>query len=463
MSNNSGKKIIDARTRSVYVFMKKIILASKSEQRKKLLEFLNVKFEVIASNADEITEIKSSCADLVKQNALLKAKEVASHLKDGIVIGADTVVYVGNKEIIGKPKDLKDAKRILKLLFSRPHWVYSGIAVIDVKAKKTIVDYEKTKIFMAPLTDKEISNYHKRIAPFDKAGGFDIEGAGSVFIEKINGCYTNVIGMPMAKLHKMLKSVGINLLGCFCLVLFLSSCTTEYNLATKRQETLMYGTEKEISIGNSVSQRIEKEYKVIHDIDVEQRVEGILDRLVEVSDRNDLVYYIKVLDDKMINAVSLPGGYVYIFKGMYDKLKNDDQLAAVVAHEIGHITAKHSMKKLQGQYGAMLLQLLAVETQNSRVAYGVNFALSSVFMEYSQADEFEADKLSVKYTKKAGYDASQVLTVLEVLKKEQENDNIKPFSYWRTHPYISQRIAIVRQELTGDLQFKDYLNLIDTY
>ena len=192
--------------------MPPIILASNSVQRKKLLKMFGLKFQVCPSDADEIQKISTTCSALVKHNALIKAKAVAKKFSKGIVIGADTVAYIGNKKIIGKPKSYKDAKRILKILFSRPQWIYTGVAVIDAASGKIIVDYEKTKVHMTALTDKEMDQYHKRVAPFDKAGGFDIEGWGSLFIRRIEGCYTNVIGLPMAKLFVMLKKVGVNVL-----------------------------------------------------------------------------------------------------------------------------------------------------------------------------------------------------------------------------------------------------------
>lgn len=192
--------------------MKKLILASGSVQRKKLLRFLGVPFMVRPSRVKEIKTIKTTCSSLVVDNALRKARDVASHFQDGVVIGADTVVYIGNKQIVGKPHSLKDAKRILKILFSRPQWVYTGLAVIDARTGVEVVDYEKTKVFMLSLTDEEIARYHAKVNPFDKAGGFDIEGWGSIFIHRIEGCYSNVIGLPMAKLSRMLKKVGISIL-----------------------------------------------------------------------------------------------------------------------------------------------------------------------------------------------------------------------------------------------------------
>jgi len=192
--------------------MHKLILASNSPQRRKLLKDLGVRFTVRASHVKEVSAIRTTCSALVKHNAVLKALDVARHVNKGIVIGADTLVYGGNKKIIGKPHNLKEAKKILHTLFSKPHWVYTGVAVIDCQTQKTIVDYEKTKVFMIPLTNKEIDRYHQKVSPLDKSGGFDIEGRGSVFIHRIEGCYSNVIGLPIAKLALMLKKMGVSIL-----------------------------------------------------------------------------------------------------------------------------------------------------------------------------------------------------------------------------------------------------------
>ncbi len=239
----------------------------------------------------------------------------------------------------------------------------------------------------------------------------------------------------------------------------LAGCTTEYNLATQQQETLLYGTEKEVAIGEAVAAQWEAREELVTDVDVNERVQGILNRITAVCDRKDIVYFIKVIDKDLLNAVSLPGGYIYVFKGLIDKVDNDDQLAGVIAHEVGHITAKHAVKRIQNAYGALILQGLATQS-TAQVAKGVNFALTSLFIEHSQEDEFQSDRLSVKYLKKAGYDPREMVKFLEKLKKEQEDTPLRQYSYWRTHPFVSQRISVVNQEITGKLEFRDYLNLM---
>lgn len=438
--------------------MKPLILASASAQRKNLMNLLGIPYTIVPSKADELKKITTTCTRFVKDNALLKAREVAARTKDGIVIGADTIVYVGGKRIIGKPKDMKQAKDNLKLLMSRPHWVYTGIALIDVNGGKEVVDYEKTKIFMTKISDDAIDEYYTHMSPLDKAGGFDIEGKGSVFIRRIEGCYFNVVGLPLAKLRLMLKKVGVSILMLFITLSF-SSCATEYNLATQQEETLLYGSEREKNIGAGMAQEIDKQIKLCTDVDVNERVERILKRIVAVCDRQELVYTIKVIDEDLLNALSLPGGYVYIYKGLIDKVKNDDELASVIAHEVGHITAKHSIKRMQSMYGDLLLQAAAIATTDGEFAAGVNVALSSLFFAHAREDEYQADSLGIKYMKKAGYNPEGMVDMLKILKSHQDKERSTPYSYWRTHPYLTQRIASAGKYTNQDLNFREYLNL----
>jgi len=190
---------------------REIILASRSKARRSLLRQMGLKFRVVGSGAKESRRISRSCAGLVISNALKKAEDVASRHPRSVVIGADTVVLVG-KRIIGKPRNIADARRTLKLLSKRPQWVYSGVAVVDKDRGRIFTDYEKTKVYMYPLTDRRISNYFAKVSPMDKAGSFDIQGMGGIFIDRIEGCFYNVVGLPIAKLARMLRRAGVEML-----------------------------------------------------------------------------------------------------------------------------------------------------------------------------------------------------------------------------------------------------------
>jgi septum formation protein len=189
--------------------MRKIILASKSRARQRLLKGVGIKFIVAASNIKEKRKIKTNCGDLVVENAFAKAKDAAKRYDSGVVIAADTAVLVG-KKIIGKPKNMKDAFRTLKLLSRKPQWVYTGIAVIDIDNDRRYTAFDRTKVYMHHLNDRQIRNYFNRVSPLDKAGSFDIQGFGSVFIDRIEGCFYNVVGLPMAKLSKILNKAGVH-------------------------------------------------------------------------------------------------------------------------------------------------------------------------------------------------------------------------------------------------------------
>ncbi|MBF0479631.1 MAG: M48 family metalloprotease [Candidatus Omnitrophica bacterium] len=248
----------------------------------------------------------------------------------------------------------------------------------------------------------------------------------------------------------------------FILIFLLMVCGlkisyAEFNLATGKTESLLINSDQEEGMGASAAATVDKQFKTIEDVDINERVKKILNKIVKVCDRRDLVYVIKVIDEKDINAVSLPGGYIYVFKGLIDKVKNDGQLASVIAHEVGHITARHSVKRIQAAYGAMLLQLGSMAA-GGRVASGVGLALDSIFSEYSQQDEFEADELGFKYLTKAGYDAKDMLAFFEILQKEN-NKKIGLYNYFRTHPYIGMRISNIRAKMKGGMEFREYLNL----
>jgi septum formation protein len=190
--------------------MRKIILASRSKARQKLLRQIGLKFQVVGSRVEEAGLLKGRCSDLVINNAVLKARDAAKRFDSGIIIGADTVVLVG-KSIIGKPASMKDAVKALKTLSKKPQWVYTGIAVIDIDNDRIYTDYEKTKVYMYPLTDVQIKHYFTKISPFDKAGSFDVQGPGSIFIDRIEGCFYNVVGLPLAKLAKIFRKIGIEI------------------------------------------------------------------------------------------------------------------------------------------------------------------------------------------------------------------------------------------------------------
>lgn len=190
--------------------MRKIILASGSPRRKRLLEPLFEDLVICPSDFEENNSEKISPVKLAKKHALGKARDVAKKFKNGIVIGADAFVVL-NGEVLGKPKNEKDAFLMLKKQNGKWTKVITGVAVIDIENRKEYVETETTLVKMNKMTDREILDYIKTKDPMDKAGSFGMQDKGAVFVEKINGCYSNVVGLPLPRLRKMLKKCGVEI------------------------------------------------------------------------------------------------------------------------------------------------------------------------------------------------------------------------------------------------------------
>ena len=184
-----------------------IYLASKSPRRKKLLLQLNLKFKSIEIDFEEKFIDHQSPIRTVKKLSQEKLEKAKKIIHEGIIITADTIVVL-NKKIIGKPKDEDDAIKILKKLSNQTHTVYTGFSAFNSATKKLITSYEKTDVTFRKLSLQEIKEYVKTGSPMDKAGAYGIQDDfGAVFIEKINGCYYNVVGLPLTKLYMALKEI----------------------------------------------------------------------------------------------------------------------------------------------------------------------------------------------------------------------------------------------------------------
>ena len=176
--------------------MKHIILASASPRRKEILELADLKFDVMPSDAQEITT-KTAPNEVVMELASIKAKDIYKKSeKQSMIVGADTVMaYQG--QILGKPTDEADAKRMLTMLSGQTHEVYTGVCIIEDGKTKTF--YEETKVTFYEISDEQIDHYIKTGEPMDKAGSYGIQGKAAVFIKGIEGDYYNVVGFPIAR------------------------------------------------------------------------------------------------------------------------------------------------------------------------------------------------------------------------------------------------------------------------
>jgi len=188
-----------------------IILASSSKRRRQILASCGIAHKVVPSNAVEYTGVNELPGQVAMINARIKAKRVAKKIKSGYVIGADTVVLSGGK-VIGKPRNAGHARKMLKEMSGRTIAVYTGLCVIDVKKEDMVSGYEKSLVTVKKLKTREIHAYLKLLGPYDKAGGFSIEGVGSFIFDDIKGSYFNVLGLPTARLKEMFEKLGVDIL-----------------------------------------------------------------------------------------------------------------------------------------------------------------------------------------------------------------------------------------------------------
>lgn len=184
-----------------------IYLASKSPRRRKLLKQLGIIFKAFTVNTTEEVLDGEHPVDCVKRLAEQKMNRAKKKVQNSIIITADTIVVL-DKKVIGKPQNKKDAIQTLSKLSGRVHTVYTGFCVHNQKINKTITDFEKTQVEFRKLKIDEIVDYVDGGSPMDKAGAYGIQDDfGAVFVKKINGCYYNVVGLPLTKLYNALRKI----------------------------------------------------------------------------------------------------------------------------------------------------------------------------------------------------------------------------------------------------------------
>lgn len=190
---------------------KKIVLASASPRRKELLEKLGFEFTVEASNSDEAVRPGVEPHELAESLSREKASMVGRNHRNALVIAADTFILLDDM-VLGKPASETEARDMLQRITGRQHSVITGFTILDTASNKAISESVETRVYMRKLTLKEIDAYVKTGEPLDKAGAYAIQGLGSVIVERIEGDYFNVIGLPLSALTESLKEFGIYVL-----------------------------------------------------------------------------------------------------------------------------------------------------------------------------------------------------------------------------------------------------------
>jgi septum formation protein len=184
---------------------RKLILASASPRRAELLRQAGFRFLIRAFDVDE-TGVSSDPVEHVRMLSQRKARTAAAHLESGLIIGADTIVYHGNR-ILGKPEDAGEARSMLSELSGQTHQVYTGITLLEAGGRE-LTAFECTDVTFRLLSAREIDRYVRSGGPMDKAGAYGIQEQAGLFVSKIRGCYFNVVGFPIARFYEMLKTMA---------------------------------------------------------------------------------------------------------------------------------------------------------------------------------------------------------------------------------------------------------------
>ena len=230
------------------------------------------------------------------------------------------------------------------------------------------------------------------------------------------------------------------------LILFSISCVTTG--PGGKTDFIFISSAEEVEIGKQVVSDVESKEKLLKNTTVQNYVNGVGQKIVRVCDRRDIEYTFKVIDKDEINAFACPGGFIYIYTGLLEILDNEAQLACVLSHEVSHLVARHSIKKLQNIYGYSILAQIALGDKAEGVASDiVNVAAMLILQGYSRDNEFEADNYGILYAKNAGYNPKGMIQVFEKFKKMEGNPPPAVLGLLSSHPPPVDRIRKGESEI----------------
>ena len=261
------------------------------------------------------------------------------------------------------------------------------------------------------------------------------------------------------------------------LLALLSSCAT--NPVTGKQDFMMISEEQEINLGKQYHQEILKQYKLYDDPQLQAYVTRLGEELAQKSHRNNLFYHFYVIDSPIVNAFALPGGYIYISRGILSYMNSESELAGVLGHELGHVTARHSAKAISKQQLTGIFATAAVIATGTRVAGDLSSILgSAVLSGYGRAAELESDRLGAEYIAAVGYDPDDMIEVIGILKNQEEfekqraiEEDRPPRAYhgvFASHPRNDDRLQEVisaaksaQNTIIRDNNREEFLNHLD--
>ena len=202
---------------------------------------------------------------------------------------------------------------------------------------------------------------------------------------------------------------------------------------------------EEVEMGRQFTAEVEKEYTIYNNAAVTSYVQGVGNRIAKVSDRTDIEYRFAVIDKDEMNAFALPGGFVYVYTGLMKQMNDESQLAAVIAHEVGHVTARHSAERLSKMYGYQIVAGLVLgKDPGAYTQLFSNIFSTAGFLYFGRQNEYEADRLGAKYLNAAGYEVGGMIELMEKLKSLESREPAKFEEWLSTHPPSGERLSQMR-------------------
>lgn len=237
-----------------------------------------------------------------------------------------------------------------------------------------------------------------------------------------------------------------SLVTVFLCAALLLSCTTT---GPGGQKSLIFlSTAQEVSIGQGMDQQLHKTEKLLDDPEWQAYITDIGQRIVNVSDRKDLDYHFAVIESDQVNAFAAPGGYVYFYTGLLKRMNSESELAAVMAHEISHVVARHGVKRLQSVLGLSIVLDLALGNKSEQTQQMAGAALGIVMSGYSRSNEHEADEFGLIYMTRAGWSPDGMLHMFQTLQSLEGDHQANLFEMLASsHPQTSDRIAATKQRI----------------
>lgn len=218
---------------------------------------------------------------------------------------------------------------------------------------------------------------------------------------------------------------------------FLVGCATYYNPVTEKEEYTIYSEEEEIELGVAIDNKLQKENKIL---ETPAFIEDIVKKVGKVSDRPGLSYTVKVIENEEINAFAVPGGYIYLYTGLLEKVESNDEIANVIGHEIGHICARDGINQMQKTLLYSIPASVLLANKSAAIQKAVDAAFTLTMLKYSREQELRADKLGVTYASKSGYNPDGMITFFKKLQETEKTAPTLKLTFLASHPDIADRI-----------------------